>query len=170
MADTREAPFGHEPPGVATRRVVGVVLVLGTAVAIALVALWLALTYWVMPGHAQLKTRPAVLPPAPRLQPHPDNDLAALREEKRALLHGYAWNDKAHRFARIPIGRAMEIYAREQKAANGNREQGTGAGTPAPSASTSGPGTEVPGPGSKGRAVRTAPKAAAASTSPGGRR
>jgi hypothetical protein len=147
MADTREAPVGHEPPGVATRRVVGVVLVLGTAVAIALVALWLALTYWVMPNHAQLKTRPAVLPPAPRLQPHPDNDLAALREEKRALLHGYLWTDDAHRFARIPIGRAMEIYVGEQKAGTGNREQGLGGGTPAASASTSGTGDRGPGAG-----------------------
>lgn len=161
MADTREAPFGHEPPGVATRRVVGVVLVLGTAVAIALVALWLALTYWVMPNHAQLKTRPAVLPPAPRLQPSPDNDLTALREEKTALLDGYAWVDKSHRFARIPIGRAMQIYVRDQKAGTGNREQGPGGGTPAASGSTSGPATRARGPEAE---------MPAASASSGGRR
>jgi hypothetical protein len=134
----REAPFGHEPPGVATRKVIGVVLALGTAVAIALVALWLALTFLVMPHHAQLKTQPTVLPPAPRLQPHPDNDLTALREAKRALLHGYAWTDKSHRFARIPIERAMEIYAgeqeRKQNPGTRAREQGAGAASPAGSA------------------------------------
>lgn len=121
MAEHREAPFGHEPPGVATRRVVGVVVTLGTAAAIALVALWLALTYLVMPEHARLKTRSGVLPPAPRLQPHPAKDLTALREEKRALLEGYAWVDRSHRFARIPIERAMQIYVQEQR-------QGAGSG------------------------------------------
>lgn len=126
MAEFREAPFGHEPPGVSTRRVVGIVLLLGTAVAIALVALWLALTFWVMPEHAELKTQPAVLPPAPRLQPHPDNDLAALREEKRALLDGYAWTDESHQFARVPIGRAMQMYAQEHNTEPGTRDRGAG--------------------------------------------
>jgi len=157
MAEPREAPFGHESPGVATRKVVGIVLTLGAVVAVALVALWLALTYWVMPNHAQLKTQPAMLPPAPRLQPHPDNDLTALREEKRALLDGYAWADKSHQFARIPIGRAMQIYVGEKKAGLGTRDSGLGGGasalkpgpgaaTPAASASTSGPGTRDQGP------------------------
>lgn len=159
MAEFREAPFGHEPPGVATRKVIGVVLTLGTVVAIALVALWLTLTYWVVPEHAQLKTRPAVLPPAPRLQPHPDNDLTALREEKRALLDGYLWTDKAHRFARIPIERAMQIYVHQQKTGLGTRDSGPRAGTPTASASTSGAGTRGRGPGT-----------AAASASSGGRR
>jgi hypothetical protein len=161
MAEPREAPFGHESPGVATRKVIGVVLTLGTAVAIALVLLWLALTHWVMPEHAQLKTQPAVLPPAPRLQPHPDNDLTSLREEKRALLQRYVWTDKSHRFARIPIQRAMQMYAREQKQkpGSGTRKPGPAAGTPAASASTSGPGIGDRRGG-----------AAAASASSGGRR
>ena len=148
MAEPRQAPFGHESPGVATRKVIGVVFTLGAGVAIALVALWLALTYWVMPEHAQLKTQPAMLPPAPRLQPHPDNDLAALREEKRALLHGYMWTDKSHRFARIPIDRAMQIYVGEQekKSGPGTRDRGLGGGTPAAPASVSGPGTRDRGP------------------------
>lgn len=162
MAEPREAPFGHESPAVATRKVIGVVLTLGTVVAIALVALWLALTYWVMPEHAQLKTQPAVLPPAPRLQPHPDNDLTALREEKRALLDGYLWTDKSHQFARIPIERAMQIYVGEHEAGTGNGERGTdgnstGRGTgnseqkPGPRAQKPGPGTGERGPDAKGR-------------------
>lgn len=133
MAELHEAPFGHEPPGVATRRVVGVVLGIGVLIAIALVLLWLALTHWVMPEHAQLKTQPAVLPPAPRLQPTPDRDLAALRAEKKALLEHYAWTDKSHRFARIPIGRAMQMYVGEQKHRPGlgtrDSEQKPGPGT-----------------------------------------
>lgn len=147
-----EAPFGHEPPGVATRKVVGVVLTLGTAAAVALVLLWLALAYWVMPHHAQLKTRPAVLPPAPRLQPHPDNDLAALREEKRALLDGYEWMDKSHRFARIPIERAMQIYVREQEGKQGPGTGDRGAGNSVgPGTRGSGLGNQKPGSGTGDR-------------------
>ncbi|HJP98785.1 MAG TPA: hypothetical protein VJ862_09510 [Rhodanobacteraceae bacterium] len=155
MAEFREAPFGHEPPGVATRKVIGVVLTLGAVVAIALVALWLALTYWVMPEHARLKTRPAVLPPAPRLQPHPDNDLTALREEKRALLDGYLWTDKTHRFARIPIERAMQIYVGEQE-----RKPGPGGNA---GLGTRGP-EQKPGPGTRDRGPGTAVPAASASS------
>jgi hypothetical protein len=138
MAESRKAPFGHEPPGVATHRVVGVVLGIGVLIAVALVAIWFSLTYLVMPDHAQLKTQPAVLPPAPRLQPHPDHDLTVLREEKRALLDGYAWADRSHRFARIPIERAMQIYVHEQKTGPGTRDRGPGAATPAASASSGG--------------------------------
>jgi hypothetical protein len=138
MAESRKAPFGHEPPGVATHRVVGVVLGIGVLIAVARVAIWFSLTYLVMPDHAQLKTQPAVLPPAPRLQPHPDHDLTVLREEKRALLERYAWTDTSHRFARIPIERAMQIYVHEQKTGPGHRTRGPEAATPAASASSGG--------------------------------
>ncbi len=168
MAEPRQAPFGHESPGVTTRKVIGVVLILGAAVAIALVLLWLALTHWVMPEHAQLKTQPAMLPPAPRLQPHPDKDLTALREEKKALLDGYAWADKAHQFARIPIGRAMQIYVGEQKrkAGLGTGDSGLGSGG---SPLESGPGTgdrepgNGTGPGTRDARVGSGPPAAASS-------
>jgi hypothetical protein len=152
MAELREAPFGHEPPGVATRRVVGVVLGIGVLIAIALVAIWLALTYLVMPEHAQLKTQPAVLPPAPRLQPHPDNDLTALREEKRALLDSYMWTDKSHRFARIPIERAMQIYVgkQERKPRLGTRDSGFGNQKPGPGTGDRGPGAAAASASSRG--------------------
>lgn len=178
MAEPRGAPFGHESPSVATRKVVGVVLTLGAIAAIALVALWLALAYWVMPRHAQLKTQPATLPPAPRLQPDPDHDLTAFRKEKRALLDGYAWTDKSHRFARIPIGRAMRIYVQEQQHGAGSRDRGSvGKGQRARSAFArkSGPApgdrepdanTRVPGAGNRGHAADTPAAASSAGRHP----
>lgn len=138
MVEKREPPFGHESPGVATARVVGVVVGVGVLVAIALVAIWFSLAYRVMPNYAQLKTRPGLLPPAPRLQPHPDKDLAKLREQKRALLEGYAWTDPSHRFARIPIRRAMQIYVQREKTGPGTGDRGPVAATPAASASSGG--------------------------------
>jgi hypothetical protein len=47
--------------------------------------------------------------PAPPLQSAPPLDLAALREQKRALLNEYRWIDRDSGIARIPIDRAMTL-------------------------------------------------------------
>ena len=49
--------------------------------------------------------------PGPRLQTHPERDLAALRAEEERLLTGYEWLDEQSGVARIPVGRAMELLA-----------------------------------------------------------
>lgn len=46
------------------------------------------------------------------LQPDPENDIAALRAQKRRLLSTYGWVDRANGIAHIPIGRAMDLVAR----------------------------------------------------------
>ena len=51
------------------------------------------------------------IPPPPRLQADPAADLAAERAQQRARLDGYAWLDRTHTTARIPIGRAMALLA-----------------------------------------------------------
>lgn len=146
MAEAREGPFGHEPPGVNTLRVVGTVAALGTLAAIALVAIWLALRYLVMPDYVQQETRRGLVPPAPRLQPsHAHRDLEALRARKLALLSDYAWTDKSHRFARIPIARAMQIYVGQQEA--GKRGQGRGVQKPGLGTRDSGLGERKPAAG-----------------------
>jgi hypothetical protein len=66
-----------------------------------------------MPNHAQVAIRPAPIPPPPRLQPSPEEDLARMRASKARLLSYYAWTDAAHRYARIPLSRAMEIYVQQ---------------------------------------------------------
>jgi hypothetical protein len=54
----------------------------------------------------------------PPLEPDPTATLARFRAEKRALLDGYAWVDRAHGVARIPVDEAMRIVAVEAGAAS----------------------------------------------------
>jgi hypothetical protein len=49
------------------------------------------------------------LPPEPRLQAHPRQDLKELRESEDALLRSYGWVDKNQGVVRIPIDEAMKL-------------------------------------------------------------
>lgn len=49
------------------------------------------------------------LPPAPRFQENPQQELQELRAKQRALLEGYGWVSKEAGIARIPIEDAMKI-------------------------------------------------------------
>lgn len=49
------------------------------------------------------------LPPAPRLQVNPAQDLKAYQAEEDAILHSYGWADKSAGVVWIPIERAMEL-------------------------------------------------------------
>ena len=49
------------------------------------------------------------LPPSPRFQENPQQDLQDLRAKQRALLEGYGWVSKEGGIARIPIEDAMKI-------------------------------------------------------------
>lgn len=46
------------------------------------------------------------------LQPRPEQDMQAYLAEKRRLIETYAWTDREHGVARIPIERAMELLPR----------------------------------------------------------
>ena len=125
MAEPMEKPFGHEPDAINYRTIlVGAGVLAATVIAIA-VGLHLILTRAVIPGHAEVAARPAQIPPTPRLQSHPQTDLAKFRAEKQALLSGYAWTDAQYDYARIPIRRAMHIYVQQHARA-----------TPAPASSS----------------------------------
>ena len=50
-----------------------------------------------------------LLPPEPRLQNAPFDDLKRLRAEEDLLLHSYGWVDRSAGVVRIPIERALEI-------------------------------------------------------------
>lgn len=111
MAEPMEKPFGHESDAINYRTIMigaGVLAVVVIAIA---AGLHLILTRAVIPNHAEIAARPAQIPPKPRLQAHPQADLAKFRAEKQALLSGYAWTDAQRDYARIPIQRAMQIYA-----------------------------------------------------------
>ena len=49
------------------------------------------------------------LPPEPRLQTNPRQDLKDLRESEDTLLRGYSWVDKNGGVVRIPIDEAMKL-------------------------------------------------------------
>ncbi len=63
------------------------------------------------PPHPLAKVEGPVLPPEPRLQPKPRQDLLALRAWERGVLGSYDWVDKEHGVVRIPIERAIELLA-----------------------------------------------------------
>jgi hypothetical protein len=49
------------------------------------------------------------LPPEPRLQTNPRQDLIDMRAKEEAILETYGWVDKAAGVVRIPIGEAMKL-------------------------------------------------------------
>ena len=49
------------------------------------------------------------LPPSPRFQENPQQELQELRAKQKALLEGYGWVNKEAGIARIPIEDAMKI-------------------------------------------------------------
>jgi hypothetical protein len=51
------------------------------------------------------------LPPAPRLQAYPFDDVKELRREEAKLLEHYAWIDKNAGTVRIPVSRAIELLS-----------------------------------------------------------
>jgi hypothetical protein len=56
-------------------------------------------------------TRP--LPPRPRLQTYPFDDIKALRNEENKVLDHYAWIDQGAGIVRIPIERAIDVLAQK---------------------------------------------------------
>jgi hypothetical protein len=49
------------------------------------------------------------LPPSPRFQENPQQELQQLREKQKALLKGYGWVNKEAGVVRIPIEEAMKL-------------------------------------------------------------
>ncbi len=63
----------------------------------------------VMPEFPLAAGQESRLPPEPRLQTNPRQDLRDLRSEEDTVLTGYGWVDKNAGIARIPIGEAMKL-------------------------------------------------------------
>ena len=121
-----EASSGHAPSGIDVWSIVGLLAIVAVAVIVLAWAIHSAMLHWVTPQHAALVARPAAIPPAPRLQPSPGGDLEALRSQKQALLSQWTWTDASHQFARIPIERAMSLYAQGIRVGtSSNTEEGS---------------------------------------------
>jgi hypothetical protein len=53
-----------------------------------------------------------VLPPEPRLQENPGEDLERLRREESRRLETYGWIDREKKVLRMPVDRAMDLVIR----------------------------------------------------------
>ena len=76
---------------------------------------WLQGTYSRQNQRAQTQVYPLAagqqdrLPPSPRFQDNPQQELQDLRAKQKALLEGYGWVNKEGGIARIPIEDAMKM-------------------------------------------------------------
>lgn len=61
--------------------------------------------------HDQVNVDARRLPPLPRLQPAPIQDLKDMRAAEDKLVNGYGWVDQAHGVAHIPVDRAVDLLA-----------------------------------------------------------
>lgn len=78
-----------------------------------LLAITVAAMLWAYPKALNDAVRkPAVEPPAPRLQIDPAEDLAKFRADKERKLNSYYWIDKKNGVVHIPIEQAMEKIAK----------------------------------------------------------
>jgi hypothetical protein len=105
----------------AEQRDVNVGAVFGFAIGLAVVSVAVCVVVWLLFGYFAHRdaggarqyplsaSQDSRLPPEPRLQVHPREDLRELRAQEDALLHSYQWVDKSAGVVRIPIEQAMRL-------------------------------------------------------------
>jgi hypothetical protein len=106
----------HEESDVNVRGVLGFAAgLLVTAVLIQFMV-WLLFVYFsgreaarVVPEYPLAAGEQTRLPPEPRLQTNPREDLRALRAREDAILNSYGWVDKTAGVVRIPIDQAIKL-------------------------------------------------------------
>ena len=106
----------HEESDVNVRAILGFGFALIVAAVIIHVFLWrLQGLYQRQTERAQMQVYPLAagqqeaMPPAPRLQQNPQQEMRELRAQQQALLNGYGWVNRDAGVARIPIEEAMRI-------------------------------------------------------------
>jgi hypothetical protein len=127
MADANAARR-HEADTMDGRRIVIVAIALCV-----LIAACIAGAGWLTHAMAHRYARPVYHEPAglpqtdgPPLEPDPAATLARFRAEKQALLQSYAWVDRPHGIARMPIEDAMRIVAAQAAATPASRSPESG--------------------------------------------
>ena len=96
------------------------------AIGLTVVVVAMAALMWVLSGAlkkhlvAQDPPRPRLpaartqpLPPEPRLQTRPEEDLRLMREEEHLLLSTFDWVDETSGVARVPIDTAIDLLAKQ---------------------------------------------------------
>jgi hypothetical protein len=108
-------PVAHEQSDVNVRGILWFCVGMLAIAAVIHVAVWLLFvaferrTAAADPAPAPLAQPAGQLPPSPRLQTRPVNDLKALRAEEEALLHGEGQAGEQPGVYRIPIERAKQL-------------------------------------------------------------
>ena len=115
------SPSAHEGADLHIRNVVKVAALLGATLIASILVL--ALFFQHMEKSYPERTSEAApvvaesdLPPLPRLQTNPLRDLQAVRAVEDSHLDRYAWIDRDHGVAQIPIDRAMMLWAKDYAA------------------------------------------------------
>ena len=111
------APSAHEGADLHVRNVVKVAALLGATLiaSILVVALFfqhMEKSYPERTSEAAPVVAESDLPPLPRLQTNPLRDLQAERAVEDSHLEHYAWIDREHGIAQIPIDRAMVLWTK----------------------------------------------------------
>lgn len=109
---------GHETTDANVGGAERFLLVVGVFLAIAFGLMWLMYTQlrvWTaardVPASSAVVRQGDRVPPLPRLQTQPVQDLRAFRRAEADALDAWAWVDKDRGIAQIPVSRAMEIVA-----------------------------------------------------------
>lgn len=115
MAEIDDREAGHEKTDIDARIVVGFGAALACAAVVIHVVVWLlfgvfgGLNATGYPRDFPLVEKEQVrLPPSPRLQDKPREDLKALRRHEDELLNGYTWINQATGAVRIPVAEAIK--------------------------------------------------------------
>jgi hypothetical protein len=133
----RRVSTGHETSDINIRGVLGFgvgLLIAGVAIHVLVLLLFTVLSSSESRRGAQPQFPLAAgqenrLPPEPRLQTNPRQDLRDLRSQEETILHNYGWVDRNAGIVRIPIDRAMRLTVeRELAALPGKGEGGKGEG------------------------------------------
>ncbi len=99
----------HEPADVGRGFIGGALgLLLVSLAVVTLGVLWLI----PLPGTDRTLHTPLPVYPEPRLQPNPRQEMQRFSAAEQAELTSYGWIDKANGIVRIPIGVAMDKFAR----------------------------------------------------------
>lgn len=120
----------HEPSDARVGKVLAAAGALLIIIIIVLGILW-GFTLFFSDNYGPLSlatpTEPQTVPPPPRLQVSPPQDLQTLQKKYQSILHSYAWVDRDKGIVRIPIERAMELLAQEEsekgETAEGKQEE-----------------------------------------------
>jgi hypothetical protein len=112
-----DGPVQHEESDVNIRAIFGFGIGLFVVAAVVHVAIYLLFLYFARGQQTANSVRQYPLaagqenrlPPEPRLQTNPRQDLQDLRAQEEQLLNGYSWVDRNAGVVRIPIGEAMRL-------------------------------------------------------------